>query len=507
MSDNNNNPDGNKKYYPLISFVVIAAIIILAVVTGHREKTISTLTSAGYLLGGLSILVVIHEWGHYAAAKLFGMRVERFFLFFDAYDITLWSKKKGETEYGIGWLPLGGYVKISGMVDENMDTDFLQSEPEPWEFRSKPAWQRLIVMIGGVVMNVLLGIFILSMMKFSYGENHIAMEKVKNGIEVTDSIPVEIEKDGAAIRKKIPTIGHVLGFQTGDELVSFSGQAFPYFDDYTKPNLLLKSDGYYEVKRNGNVVKIPVPKDAMNKIQGEEVIPEFFVPNTPSIIDIDSTKPAYLSGLRNGDKITSIDGKTVALYADILSTMKNKKAKDSVYVEYMRAEKAEKVAFALDSNGKMGVRKNEATLEALNTEIKYGFFASFVPGTKLAFSVLADNLKGFGKMFSGDLDARKSMSGVVGMGQVYGKAVKGNGMKGFWMITGLLSMMLAFMNIFPLPLPVLDGGHVMFLLWEMITGKAVPMKIFFKAQQIGLILVLGLMIFTNLNDILKLFGI
>lgn len=498
----------NKKYYPLIAFAGVAAIIIISILTGHRAGAMNFLKSASFLIGGLSILVIIHEFGHYAAAKAFGMRVEKFYLFFDAYDITIWKFKRGETEYGIGWLPLGGYVKIAGLVDENMDTDFLQSEPQPWEFRAKPAWQRLIVMIGGVVMNVILGIIILSMMKFSYGDRHILMTDVKNGIEVTDSVPIKKEVEGKMVISKLPTIGHVMGFQTGDELVSFKGNALPYFDDYMKPNLLLKSGGYYEVKRNGNPIKIEVPRDAMNKIQSEEVIPDLFSVNVPAIISTDSTMPAFLAGLRDNDKITALNGKPIAMYADILQFMRTKKANDSVAVTYQRGETAATtVSLVLNKDGRMGVGKNIDLIQKMQKEVKYGFFESFVPGATAAFGILADNLSGFGKMFSGDLNARKSMAGVVGMGQVYGKAVEGNGMKGFWMITGLLSMMLAFMNIFPLPLPVLDGGHVIFILWEMITGKPVSMKLFFKAQQVGLVLVLGLMIFTNLNDILKLFGI
>lgn len=498
--------DKNKKRLQMLSvFATIGAIVAISYARGYGDQVVSFGKAAGLLLIGLSILVIIHEFGHFIAAKAFGMRVEKFYLFFDAFDVKLFTFKRGETEYGIGWLPLGGYVKISGLVDENMDKDFLQSEPQPWEFRSKPVWQRLIVMVGGVVMNVILGIIILSMMKFYYGEKRIPMEKVQNGIEVVDSVKVKF-KDGT--QKQISSIGHVIGFKTGDEIVSYNGQQYPYFEDYAKVGLLIK-EGYFEVKRNGEKVKLVVPDNAIELVQSEQVLPELFSINTLAKIYTDSTTKAFAAGIRTGDLIKKIDNQEVKYYSDVSSYMKMKKGGDSVKVEYQKGGVGESllVAFVLDSNGKMGVAKDDAFYKSIQTEINYGFFGSFVPGTIMAFDVVMDNIAGIGKIFTGKLSARKSMTGIVGMGQVYNKVVEGNGFKGFLMLTGLISMMLAFANIFPLPLPVLDGGHVVFLLFEWIFGKPVPMKIFFIAQNIGLVLILGLMILTNLNDVLKLFGI
>ncbi len=500
------NEDKTKKRLQLLSVIAtIVAIVVVAYARGYGDQVISFSKAAGLLLIGLSVLVIIHEFGHFIAAKAFGMRVERFYLFFDAFDIKLFSFKRGDTEYGIGWLPLGGYVKISGLVDENMDKDFLQSEPQPWEYRSKPVWQRLIVMVGGVVMNVILGILILSMMKFYYGDKRIPMDKVQNGIEVTDTVKVKF-KDGT--EKKITSIGHVIGFKTGDEIVSYNGEKLPYFEDYSKIGLLIK-EGYFEVKRNNEVIKLNVPDNAIDKVQSEEVLPELFTINIPAQIYTDSSSQAFKAGIKTGDVIKRIDSQDIKLYSDVIRYMKNKKSGDSVNVTYLKGGVGEaiSISFPLDSNGKMGVYKDESVITNLQTTLNYGFLGSFVPGTVMAFDVVADNIAGLGKIFTGNLSARKSMTGIVGMGQVYNKVVEGSGFKGFLMLTGLISMMLAFANIFPLPLPVLDGGHVVFLLIEWIMGKPVPMKIFFIAQNIGLVVILGLMILTNLNDVLKLFGI
>lgn len=497
----------DKRLYPLFVVAGIAAVIIIQIVRGNREQVLEFLQSAGLLLGGLAFMVTVHEWGHYITAKMFGMRVEKFYLFFDAWGVKIWNTFRNGTEYGIGWLPLGGYVKISGLVDENMDADFLESEPQPYEFRAKPAWQRLIVMCGGVIMNVITGILVLALMKFMYGEKHIPMEKITAGIYVTDSVEIQTKGIKDTTVQKIPTLGHLIGLKTGDQLVSFKGEKFKYFDEYTNPNLMLQNEAYYEVLRGGQTVKLPIPEDALNKVQNEEVIPKLCTINLPAIVDVDSTRPAFKAGIRNGDRLLRIDSTDLSLYHELMDYMKAKNANDSVTLTYSRAGKVQTVGIRLDKNAKMGVIVNEDTLDAMTLTIDNGLFASLGKGSVLAFTVLGDNLSGFKKLFTGHLDTRKSMSGVVGMGQVYKKAVDSGGFRGFLFITGLLSMMLAFFNIFPLPLPVLDGGHVVFLLWEWITGKAVPMKIFFRAQQIGLVLVLGLIIFTNLNDVLKLFGI
>lgn len=493
-----------KKQNRLTLLSVVGGIVLICgiqIAKGNGDAVIGFFKAAAYLLTGLSILVVLHELGHYLAARAFGMRVEKFYLFMDLFDVKLFSFKKGDTEYGIGWAPIGGYVKIAGMVDENMDTSFMQSEPQPWEFRSKPAWQRLIVMIGGVVMNVIVGVLILSFVKFSYGDKRTPIAALSHGIEVVDTLKFT-NKDGK--KGAITSMGHYLGFKTGDKLVSFKGEALPYFEDYSKPNLLVKSDAFYEVERNGQKVKIEVPADALDKLQSDSIYPEIFTINVPASIVPDSTSPAFKAGLRENDLITSLDGQPIALYSDLTRYVRTKKPLDSIKVSYKRNNTDYSVAFVLDSNAKMGVAKNPELADKLKTQLNYGIGESIVLGTKAAFEVVTDNISGMGKMFAGKLNARKSTMGPVGMGQVYSKVVDNDGLKGFLMLTGLISMMLAFMNIFPLPLPVLDGGHVMFLLYEMIVGKPAPEKVFNVAQTIGLVLVLGLMLFTLGNDVLRL---
>ncbi len=501
----------NPKIYVGAVLGGIVVTTLVALLRGKQDSVITFYQSTGLLLLSLSLLVVIHEWGHYITARMFGMRVEKFYLFFDAWDVKLWSFTKNGTEYGIGWLPLGGYVKIAGMVDENMDTSFLESAPQPWEFRSKPAWQRLIVMTGGVIMNVILGIFILSLATYYYGEDKTPMASVKYGIQVTNPRQ-EKAKDGTA--KTVYPIAYLLGFRNGDELLSFKGESKPFLEDYAKINLLIEDGGYFDINRKGQKMKINIPLDAMNMLQSDSTDATkglFDVNMLAKIQPVKTRDGKYVSmalkaGLQAGDKITKLDTTPIASYTDIMNFTAHAKPYDSVYISYERAGNSLTVALKLDSLGKMGIMPDSQMLASLIMPVEYGLFESFIPGTRKAFSIVSINIAAIGKLFKGQLNPRKSMMGPVGMGQTMGNAFSLGGWRSFIFLTGAISMMLAFSNIIPLPLPVLDGGHVMFLLYEWIRGKAAPMKVFFIAQNIGLFLVLGLMLFSFGNDLLRIFS-
>lgn len=510
MQQNEENKTAKETNPKLYIAAVLAGIVLFTtygLLTGKQDTVLMVYKSVGLLLLALSILVGIHEWGHYITAKMFGMRVEKFYLFFDAWGIKLWSTTKNGTEYGIGWLPLGGYVKIAGMVDENMDTSFLESEPQPWEFRSKPVWQRLIVMVAGVVMNIILGIFIISMLLFTYGEERTPISAVKNGIEVINPVK-EKTKEGKF--KTFYPLSYLLGFKNGDELVSFKGEKFPYLEDYAKVNLLVKENAYYEVKREGKIVKIDIPENALDMVQSDSIIPNspLFEMNILARIeprkDKIKTYPAEKAGLKRGDLILKLDSIPIKYFVDIINYTNTKKPLDSMFIQYSRDGQVMELALQLDSVGKMGLRKDSLMLfQPIETK-KYGFFQSFAPGAANAFSIVGTNISGLAKMIKGKISVRKSVRGPVGMGQAMGQAFDRGGWKYWVNITGVISMMLAFFNIIPLPLPVLDGGHVMFLLYEWIRGKPAPMKVFFIAQNIGIFLVLGLMLFTFGNDVLRL---
>lgn len=463
---------------------IIAGIILLSIligrISGHLDQVLTVLSAIGLVLLGITVLVTIHELGHFLTAKAFGMRVETFSI---GFPPKLFSVTRGETEYEIGATPLGGYVKISGMIDESLDTDHLAKDPEPHEFRAKPVWQRLIVMVGGVVMNVILGIFIFSMLKFYYGENRIPMSEIQYGIEVIDE-----------------SLGEMVGFQTGDKLISFKGETFPYFDDFSDPNLLINNNAYFEVERNGQKVKLDVPSDILNEFSNDSVRKILFLPDMPPQLAVESEGPAKSAGLQTGDLLTKIDSVPIALYSEMKAKLKNKE-NQTVDIEYQRDGQLFNATITLDTLSRLMVTPDTGFFKS--EILKYGFFESFKPGTREAFSFLESNIKGFGKIFSGQVSARKSVMGPVKIAGTYQRVVEAEKSKGFWLLTAMLSMILAFVNI--LPIPALDGGHVMFLLIEAVIGREPPTKVKLIAQQIGMVLILGLMVLIIFNDILNLF--
>jgi regulator of sigma E protease len=434
-----------------------------------------TLVMVAQLLLGLSILVGLHELGHLLTAKMFGMKVEKFSIGFPPKIIGF---KWGETEYSIGAIPLGGFVKIAGMVDESMDTEQLSAEPQPWEFRSKPAWQRLIVMMGGIVVNVVTGILIFVFLVYDRGETYYSRDQViQNGIVAYD-------------------IGEQIGFQDGDKVLDINGAKYESLNDLSSGDALLSSNGYYTVERNGEILKIEIPRGFIDSFSKEESMSNFIGIRTPfEVLEVSPEGPAAAMGLEPGDKIVAINGQKVQYFnelQDLLETYSNQEVSMAVLRDNATLEKSVKVR----EDGTIGIAVNPL-LEPVKK--KYTFAQAIPQGTERAFSVVILQVRALGKMFSGEMSA-KNVSGPIGMAKIYGDTwdwVK------FWTITGLISMVLAFMNL--LPIPALDGGHVTFLLYEMISGRAPSDRFLENAQKVGMVLLLALMVFAIGNDILKIF--
>ena len=456
---------------------------------------------AGQLILGLSILVTLHEFGHYITAKWFKMRVEKFYLFFDfmfpiptLLNFALFKKKIGDTEYGLGWFPLGGYVSISGMIDETQDAATLAKEPEPWEFRAKPAWQRLIVMLGGVIVNIFTGVVIFVCLTYSNGNNFISKEELnKNGIVALD-------------------LGQQIGLKTGDKIIRVNGADYKQLSDLRASDVLLGENSSYTVQRGDQTLEIKIPSNFIEKLSDKKAgfiepvaafkVAEVAAPEEPGFFDKFSAAkpaellPAFAAGLKKGDVITSVNTNPVRFYHEVKELL-SKEAGKPIRLGILRGGVADTLSMQVASSGQIGFIP-EMLIEVTHEEYSIAQAASI--GTGRAFSVITDNVKGFKKIASGDVSASKALSGPIGIAQMFGGVWDWNR---FWMLTGLLSMALAFMNI--LPIPALDGGHAIFLLYEMVTGKAASEKVLEKAQQVGMIILLALMAYTFGNDIFKAF--
>jgi regulator of sigma E protease len=440
------------------------------------------------LLLSLSILIAVHEGGHFVAARVFGIKVEKFYLFFDflfpmanVMNFSLLKFKKGDTEYGIGWFPLGGYVKIAGMVDESMDKEQMKKAPEPWEFRAKPAWQRLIVMLGGIIVNVVVGVLIFIGLTYFIGDTYIPKDYVNNhgGIQSLE-------------------LGEKLGFKTGDKIVKINGSDFVNFQDVTKADVLLSENSYYTIDRGGQMLDITIPGDFLDNFSSKEAAGSFVLPRIEPIIGrIEKGGLVERIGLQSGDKFIEIEGQPIT-YHDELTTIAKSTPLDSISFKIQRG--AEVLTFhEAFKEPVFGFYAKGISREALDS-IQYGSVQSIGLGTKRAFEVIGLQLKAFGKIFTGELSFRKNMSGPIGMAQAFGTTWD---WEHFWRMTGLLSMVLAFMNL--LPIPALDGGYVVFLLYEMITGREPSEKFFENSLKVGMGLLLLLMVFVFYNDIAKLF--
>ncbi|SOD14102.1 RIP metalloprotease RseP [Pedobacter xixiisoli] len=463
------------------------------------------LIMAGQLLLGLSILVILHELGHFLAARAFGIKVEKFYLFFDAWGFKLFSFKVGDTEYGVGWLPLGGYVKISGMIDESMDTEQMSAPAQPWEFRSKPAWQRLIVMMGGIIVNVIVGIFIFWMMAFKYGDTFMPNDKLTYGISPG-------------------VVGKQMGLQPGDKILAVNGQKLIYLDEILSSKVLLNNTKL-TISRDGKAIDLRVPESVLDSISkykirefvGPRVVAKkidsvatpqdlqpkvsFFGKIKALFVKPDSVKisaPAFEAGMKKGDSILAVNGKPVKFYNDITSEVAKNRGK-RITVDVLRGSEVLSLTPKVSQDGTLSIIIPTIPPPVVN--ISYGFMESFSIGVNKGWSSFTDNAKGIWKMITGKLSAR-NISSPIGIAQVYGSEFD---WEKFWSLTGLISMALAFMNL--LPIPALDGGHVVFLIIEMIKGKPLSDKFMERAQVVGFVILLCLMVFAFGNDILKKFGI
>ncbi len=427
------------------------------------------------LILGLSILVVLHELGHFLAARAFGIRVEKFYLFFDAWNFKLFSFKIGETEYGMGWLPLGGYVKIAGMIDESMDKEQLSKPVEPWEFRAKPAWQRLIVMIGGVTVNLVLGILVFAFILLQYEKEYLPISQVN--------------KDGVYAS----VAGTDAGFKTGDKVIAINGEEIVRFKDVQSLRNLFGS--VYSVERDGQKLDVTISDD-FYKTEAKSVRNRFLdASNFAPIIDsVIPGFPAQKAGLLKKDHLLTLNGTPISSYGAFRDSI-IARAGDTVRLAVLRDGDTTILKIANDSMGFIGI-----TAKIPYTGEKYSVGSALRFGFNDAMDMLVINVKGLGKVFSGKEKATESIQGPIGIARIYGSQWVWSK---FWYITGLLSLVLAFMNI--LPIPALDGGHVVFLFWEIITGKKPSDKFLEYAQIVGMVILFGIMAFAFGNDILKLF--
>ncbi|QIX60733.1 RIP metalloprotease RseP [Hymenobacter lutimineralis] len=430
------------------------------------------LVMAGQLILGLTILVGVHELGHMLTAKWFGMRVEKFSI---GFPPKIFGKQIGETEYMLGAIPLGGFVKITGMVDESLDTEALKEEPKPYEFRAKPAWQRLIVMLGGIIVNVLTGILIFTFITYLYGESYLPASEVRYGI-----VPNKL--------------GQEIGFRTGDKIVKINGRPFTEFNDVYSPEVVLGSGSYYTVERGNQLIDVPVPNNFMDRLSDQDQS-LFVAPLDPFVVaEVVPGQPASKAGLKAGDRIAQVAGKPIQFFPELQQALKDNAGKETpLLVE--RGGQTVALKVNVDEDGKVGFRPKSLLQYATR---KYSLVESVPAGTKQAFGIITTQIKAFGKIFRGEASARKSLGGPMAIAQQYGATF--DWLK-FWTLTGMLSMVLAFMNL--LPIPALDGGHVMFLTYEMISGRKPSDKFLENAQKVGMAMILSLMVFVIFNDLIK----
>lgn len=443
------------------------------------------LVMTAQLLLGLSILVGLHEMGHLLAAKLFGMRVEKFSI---GFPPKIFGVQWGETEYSIGAIPLGGFVKISGMIDESLDTTNLDDEPQPWEFRAKPAWQRLIVMMGGIIVNVITGIVIFVIMTYTYGDNYIPKEEVmKHGIVAYD-------------------LAQDIGLETGDKILQVNGHNYEKLEDLAGADVFLADNTYYTVQRDTGTFDVSIPGNFIENFSEKSSARKFIDVRTPfEVGEVKEGSAADQAGLQKGDRITEVNGQPIT-YFDELQEVLSENAGKPIKLQVARTSNASssienpvsqtlEMTATPDEDGLLGMYVTSLIDEA---HTDYSFGESIPLGAEQAFDAVWVNILAFGKIFKGELSASKSLSGPIGIAQIFGGTWNWTR---FWGLTALLSMVLAFMNF--LPIPALDGGHVMFLLYEMVSGRKPSDKFLEGAQKVGMVLLLSLMVFVIFNDIFK----
>ncbi|WP_218598035.1 RIP metalloprotease RseP [Polaribacter sp. NJDZ03] len=445
------------------------------------------LIKASQFILSLSLLIVLHELGHFIPAKLFKTRVEKFYLFFD-YKFSIFKKKIGDTVYGIGWIPLGGYVKISGMIDESMDTEQMALPPQPWEFRSKPAWQRLIIMLGGVFVNFVLGIFIYIMLMYAYGERFLPNENVKDGVWVQDSLAMN------------------LGLKTGDKVLTIDGEKIKKFNELT---LGFVNGNNFQIEREGQVIDKVIPEDFISQLvdRGKDA-GAILQPRYPFVIGgVSKESPNVDTDLKPNDIVVAINGNPIK-YFDEAKTSLNKFKNQDISITVKRGIETKNIPVKVTNEGKLGVSLGQLPFKDLErlgyyklANIEYTFAEAIPAGWNKSVKTLTDYIKQLKKIFNPSTGAYKGLGGFISIGSIFPSEWSA---QSFWEITAFLSIMLGFMNL--LPIPALDGGHVVFTLWEMITGKKPGDKFLEYAQVTGFILLIALLLFANGNDIFRLFN-
>jgi regulator of sigma E protease len=437
----------------------------------------SIVIMVGQLILGLSILVILHELGHFVAARAFGIKVEKFYLFFDAWGISLFKFNYKGVEYGMGWLPLGGYVKIAGMIDESMDTEQMAGPPQPWEFRSKPAWQRLIVMLAGITVNILLGILIFWILTVRYGESYIPNNEIKYGI-----VPGKI--------------GERIGLRPGDMVTAINGKPVVRFDELTSTEVIL-GNTVLTVQRGSQTLDVKVPSNILNDLSDYGI--DQFISKFPrakfSVESIAPNSGAQKIGLEKNDSIVGINTTKIAFFDQLQNELQLDKGKD-VSVSIKRNGTVMQKTALIDKDGILGfVPDLDLPKEH---KLTFGFFGSLPVGANKAWGTFADNAKGLGKVFKGDVKFSKAVSGPVKIATLFGTQID---WVRFWSLVGFLSMVLALTNL--LPIPALDGGHALFLLIEMVKGRPLSDKFLERAQIVGFVILVSLMVFVFGNDIVK----
>ncbi len=427
-----------------------------------------------------SILVILHEMGHFFPAKWFKCRVEKFFLFFNPW-FSLIKKKVGETEYGVGWIPLGGYVKISGMIDESMDKEQMKQPPQPWEFRSKPAWQRLIIMLGGVTVNVILAIIIFIMITWVWGEEYLPPQNVKYGV-YADSL------------------GKSMGLRDGDIIYKVGSENVK--DEFKIPSLLLTTDANtLTVLRNGQEVQLSVPNSmikSLSKTKGNDLYSIRF----PCIVDTFSKESnAKKAGIRKGDRLIGVDSISTPYFQDFQREIRERK-NSNVSVIALRNNDTLRINMKVNEDGMIGIAPvAEMKKLGFQTEVtKYSFIESIPTGFNRCWETLANYVTGLKQIFTGRVAAKDSLGSVISIGNIFPGIWD---WESFWKLTAIFSIILAFMNV--LPIPGLDGGHALFTVYEMVTGQKPSDKFIEYAQMVGMVLLLGLMLYAFGLDIWRLF--
>ncbi|MBD0333234.1 MAG: RIP metalloprotease RseP [Chitinophagaceae bacterium] len=436
------------------------------------------LNNVGQFILAFSILVVLHELGHFLPAKWFGCRVDKFYLFFNPW-FSLWKKKVGETEYGLGWIPLGGYVKIAGMIDESMDREQMKQPAQPWEFRSKPAWQRLIIMLGGVTVNFLLALVIFAFILFKWGEERLPVRNLKYGL-AADSLATSV------------------GLKDGDIITAINSRPLVYMNDLPK-DLMLSEAGTLTVTRNGKDTTLRIPPGFIGRLTKNQ-LRGFVSPRFPVIVD-SATTVEYVSGkLQKGDQLIGMNNEQFSFYQEFEKTKRKYKGQ-TVTIKALRGSDTAQVAVKLKDDGSVGFIQKDP-LRILGTEKReYSFSESIPAGINYGVERLKDYIRGIRLLFtSKEHKVSDNLGSVISIGKTFGGEWN---WKHFWELTALFSIILAFMNI--LPIPALDGGHALFTIYEMATGHKPSDKFMEYAQMVGMVLLLGLMLYAFGLDIWRLF--